>query len=195
METASSGTDLLISAIKTALLRLLAVRGGVTLGRDVHIGPFSVVWAARRLVIGENTYIGKHCTLQVNGRIGRGVLIANNVGIVGRIDHEYRVPGVLIRDGRWIGSDPELMALPQNEVDIGDDVWIGFGSVVLSGVRIGDGAIVAAGSVVTSDVAAFAIVGGVPARPIGQRFDGDPEAIATHRAAILSRYGEAGAKR
>ena len=179
--------------MKTALLRLLAVRGGVTLGRNVHVGPFSVVWASRRLTIGDNTYIGKHCTLQVNGRIGRGVLIANNVGIVGRIDHEYRVPGVLIRDGRWIGTDPDLAALPENQVVIGDDVWIGFGSVVLSGVRIGDGAIIAAGSVVTRDVAPFAIVAGVPATPVGQRFDGDPEAIATHRAAILSRYGEPGA--
>jgi acetyltransferase-like isoleucine patch superfamily enzyme len=177
--------------MKTALLRLLAVRGRVSLGRDVHIGPFSVVWASHQLLIGENSYIGRHCTVQVNGRIGRGVLIANNVGIVGRIDHEYRLPGVLIRDGSWIGDDVWLAALPENQVDIGDDVWIGFGSVVLSGVRIGVGAIVAAGSVVTRDVEDFAIVAGVPARPIGQRFDGDAAAIATHRAAIVARYGNA----
>lgn len=184
----------MLKAVKTALLRLLAVRGKVSLGRGVHVGPFSVVWASRGLVIGENSYIGKSCTLEVNGRIGRGVLIGNNVGVVGRIDHEYRVPGVLIRDGRWIGSDPELAALPENQVEIGDDVWIGFGSVVLSGVRIGDGAIVAAGSVVTEDVAAFAIVAGVPAKPVGARFDGDAEAIARHRAAIVARYGEPGGK-
>ena len=181
----------LLNPLKTALLRWLAVRGRVRLGRNVHVGPFSLVWAPRQLVIGENTYIGRHCTLQANGRIGRGVLIANNVGIIGRIDHEYRTPGVLIRDGSWIGNDPNLAALPENQVDIGDDVWIGFGSVVLSGVRIGDGAVVAAGSVVTQDVAAFAIVAGVPARPVGQRFDGNPAAIEAHRAAILARYGEA----
>lgn len=181
----------MLKALKTLVLRWLAVRGGVKLGRNVHVGPFSLVWAPRQLVIGDNTYIGRHCTLQANGRIGRGVLIANNVGVVGRIDHEYRAPGVLIRDGRWIGDDPGLSALPENQVEIGDDVWIGFGSVVLSGVRIGDGAVVAAGSVVTRDVDAFEIVAGVPARPVGQRFDGDPAAIAAHRAAILARYGEA----
>lgn len=179
----------MLSKIKTALLRMLAIRGGVTAGRDVHVGPFSVIWAARRLVIGENTYIGKHCTIQVNGRIGRGVLIASNVGIVGRLDHEYRVPGVLVRDGRWIGSDDELAAIPENRVVIGDDVWIGFGSTVLSGITIGDGAIVAAGSVVTSDVEPFTIVAGVPARLVGRRFDGDPAAIERHRAAIFARYG------
>jgi len=184
----------LLKAVKTALFRLLAVRGKVTLARNVHIGPFSAVWASRGLAIGENTLIGRHCTVQVNGRIGRGVLIANNVGIVGRIDHEYRVPGMLLRDGRWIGSDPALAALPENRIDIGDDVWIGFGSVVLSGVRIGDGAIVAAGSVVTKDVDDFAIVAGVPAKPVGQRFDGDPDAIAAHRAALLARYGDAKAE-
>jgi acetyltransferase-like isoleucine patch superfamily enzyme len=181
----------LLKAVKTVLLRWLAVRGGVRLGRDVHVGPGSLLWASRQLLIGDNTYIGRHCTVQVNGRIGRGVLIANNVGIVGRIDHGYRVPGVLIRDGGWVGSDPQLAALPENAVEIGDDVWIGFGSVVLSGVRIGDGAIVAAGAVVIRDVAAFAIVAGVPARVVGQRFDGDPAAIATHQAAIAARYGKA----
>lgn len=179
----------MLSSIKTALLRILAIRGSVTAARDVHIGPFSVVWAARRLVIGENTYIGKNCTIQVNGRIGRGVLIANNVGIVGRLDHEYRVSGVLVRDGRWIGSDEGLADLAENRVEIGDDVWIGFGSVVLSGVTIGDGAIVAAGSVVTRDVEPFAIVAGVPAKPVGQRFGGDQAAIAEHKAAIAARYG------
>lgn len=179
----------MLKALKTVLFRWLAVRSGVWLGRNVHVGPGSLVWASRQLLIGDNTYIGRHCTVQVNGRIGRGVLIANNVGIIGRIDHEYRVPGVLIRDGVWVGSDPALAALPDNAVEIGDDVWIGFGSVVLSGVRIGDGAIVAAGSVVTRDVAAFAIVAGVPAQVVRQRFDGDPAAIAAHRAAIAARYG------
>ena len=180
----------MLTAVKTVLLRMLAVRGKVKLGRNVWVGPFSLVSSPGGLTIGDDTYVGKHCTLQVNGRIGRGVLIANNVGIVGRIDHEYRAPGVLIRDGRWVGRDPALAALPENRVEIGDDVWIGFGSVVLSGVRIGDGAVVAAGSVVTKNVDDFAIVAGVPAKPIGQRFEGNPDAIATHRAALVARYDD-----
>ena len=55
------------------------------------------------------------------------------------------------------------------EVVIGDDVWIGANAVVLCGVTIGAGAVVAAGAVVNRDVAPYAIVGGVPAKPIGSR--------------------------
>ncbi|MEM9514938.1 MAG: CatB-related O-acetyltransferase [Actinomycetota bacterium] len=54
---------------------------------------------------------------------------------------------------------------------IGNDVWIGVGATVKSGIAIGDGAVVAAGAVVTTDVPAYAIVGGVPARVIRYRFD------------------------
>lgn len=54
---------------------------------------------------------------------------------------------------------------------IGNDVWIGYEAVILSGVRIGDGAIIGARAVVTKDVPPYTIVGGVPARPIRRRFD------------------------
>jgi acetyltransferase-like isoleucine patch superfamily enzyme len=170
------------------LLRLYSVRRGVRLDSGVHIGILSLLWASRGLSIGENTYIGKFCTIQVNGRIGRGVKIANNVGIVGRLDHDYRTPGVLIRDGRWIGTDAVLAEAPENSIDIGDDVWVGFGAVVLSGITIGTGAIIAAGAVVIHDVEPFSIVGGAPARKIGMRFDGDEQTIATHREAIERRF-------
>ena len=170
------------------LLRLYSVRKGVRLDSSVHVGLFSLLWASRSLSVGENTYIGKFCTIQVNGRIGRGVLIANNVGIVGRHDHEYQTPGILVRDGRWIGTDTVLSDAPENTIEIGDDVWIGFGAVVLSGIVIGTGAIIAAGAVVVHDVEPFSIVGGVPARKIGMRFDGDEQSIAIHRQAIQRRF-------
>lgn len=58
----------------------------------------------------------------------------------------------------------------RGDITVGNDVWIGYESVILSGVTIGDGAIVAARSVVTKDVPPYAIVGGAPARPIRPRF-------------------------
>jgi acetyltransferase-like isoleucine patch superfamily enzyme len=63
-------------------------------------------------------------------------------------------------------------AMDENaSVQLGNDVWIGARSVVLDGVTVGDGAIVAAGAVVTGDVPPYAIVGGVPARIIRYRFE------------------------
>lgn len=86
----------------------------------------------------------------------------------------------------------------KGDIVVGNDVWIGYEAVVLAGVTIGDGAVVAARSVVTRDVAPYAIVGGVPAREIRKRFDPatirrlqvlrwwewPPERIERHIAAI-----------
>ena len=61
----------------------------------------------------------------------------------------------------------------KGDIVIGNDVWIGYEAVILSGVTIGDGAIIGARSVVTKDVAPYTIVGGIPARPIRKRFSED----------------------
>lgn len=61
----------------------------------------------------------------------------------------------------------------KGDIVIGNDVWIGYEAVVMAGVRIGDGAVIAARAVVTRDVPPYTIVGGVPAREIRRRFDAD----------------------
>ena len=88
----------------------------------------------------------------------------------------------------------------KGDIVIGSDVWIGYEAVILSGVTIGDGAIIGARAVVTKDVPPYTIVGGVPARPIRRRFDDaaietlealrwwdwDPEKIRRNLPAIQS---------
>ncbi len=151
--------------------RLYAVRDNVTLGNDVHLGIGTILWAPTHLAVGNRTYIGKYCTIECDGRIGEDVLIANHVGLLGRRDHDYQCAGKAMRQAPWVG-DPDYSGGERNsEVIIEDDVWIGFGAVVLSGVVVGRGAIVAAGAVVTKDVPPYAIAAGNPAREVAKRFD------------------------
>ena len=65
----------------------------------------------------------------------------------------------------------ECEALSRGDIIVDDDVWIGYRATILSGVRIGQGAVIAAGAVVTKDVEPYQIVAGVPAKPIKFRFD------------------------
>jgi acetyltransferase-like isoleucine patch superfamily enzyme len=177
-------------ALYQGWLRFRNIGPGVRHGRNFHIGPQSIISAPHQLVIGDHFYIGKNCTVQCDGRIGNGVLIANNVGLVGRHDHDHKKVGTLIRCAPWIG-DPDYEGEGKGaELVVEDDVWIGFGAIVLSGVTVGRGAVVAAGSVVTRDVPPYAIVAGSPARVVGSRFD--PETIIRHER-MLRESGMSGA--
>lgn len=159
-----------------------AIRKNVRYGKKLHVGWGSVVWAPKQLILGNSVYIGKHCTLEVDGRIGDYVLIANNVGLVGRHDHDMRCVRKSIVASPWVG-DPKS---PQREqLLIGDDVWIGHGATILSGVEIGRGAVIGAGAVVTHNIEPYAIVAGNPARVIGTRFS--PDEIIEHERILYGR--------
>lgn len=169
--------------LKSIILNKLAIRKNVHTGIRFHVGPRSVIWAPRRLQIGNDVYVGKNVTIEVDGTIGDGVLIANSVGIVGKLDHDITDIGTVIRNARWVGDHPDDLSLP---VTIGSDVWIGYGAVVLSGVTVGDSAVIAAGSVVTADVPKNSIVAGNPAKVIRERYS--PEEYAKHTQ-ILKEKG------
>lgn len=77
----------------------------------------------------------------------------------------------------WAPGSPESAASPPAQVMIGNDVWVATGALILGGVHVGDGAVIAAGSVVTGDVPPYAVVGGVPARVIRMRFTGEEVAV------------------
>ncbi|MGD0167870.1 MAG: acyltransferase [Gaiellaceae bacterium] len=151
-----------------SIYRLYGVRANVSLGKNVHIGLGTILWAPKKLTVGNDVYIGKGCTIECDGTIGSGVLIANRVGIIGRRDHDIGAIGVPIRQAPWAGDSD---GPDSGSVQIGADVWIGYGAVILSGIVVGRGAVVAAGSVVTHDVPPYTIVVGNPARVAGERFD------------------------
>lgn len=112
-------------------------------------------------IAGPYSYVGPNCIIYPKVSIGAYTMIANNVSILGG-DHNFKKAGTpTIFSGR-----EEL-----KPTIIGKDVWIGSNSIVMTGLTIGDGTIVAAGSVVTKSLEPFSIYGGVPARKIKERFD------------------------
>ncbi len=141
------------------------------IGRGFHAGARVRLWGKHSLVIGDNFYIGRDSQIECDAVIGNDVILANKVALVGRYDHHYQQIGVPIRKASQI-RDPDYNWKGLNmKVVIGDDVWIGYGAIILCGVIIGNGSIIAAGSIVTRDVEPFSIYAGAPAKKIADRFD------------------------
>ena len=103
--------------------------------------------------------MGNFCHLAANAQIGNDVLFASCVALVGG-DHKIDDLSCKIRE-----SGRDIL----RTIIIEDDVWIGHGSIIMHGVHIGKGSVIAAGSVVTHDVPAYAIVGGNPSKIIRMR--------------------------
>lgn len=126
----------------------------------ISAGLSLVVTATGGITIGNRVYIGKNCILasDIGITIGDNTMFAEYVSIIDA-DHGIEKNGVPIRD-------QELKPKP---VTIGSDVWIGRGCAVLKGISIGEGAVIGANSVVTSDIPPYAIACGAPARIIRYR--------------------------
>lgn len=150
------------------ILRLAGRR--VSAGVDFHIGRRTRIWAPHHARFGSHVYIGKEVHIEANCTVGDYCLIANRVAFVGRNDHDYRAIGFPVRYSPWIGSERFSNRYTKSEVTVESDVWIGYGAVLLTGVKIGKGALVAAGSVVTRDVEPYSIVAGNPSKVVGYRF-------------------------
>lgn len=152
----------------------------LTVGKGLHLGAGVRLWAPDHLRLGNYVYLGKDVLIECNASIGDYCMLANRVALIGRHDHDYRCVGTPIRFAPWIGGSATGGC--EEEVSIADDVWIGFGSIVLTGTQIGRGAIVGAGSVVVRNVEPYAIVAGTPARQVGVRM---PEADRARHEATL----------
>jgi virginiamycin A acetyltransferase len=112
----------------------------------------------------DRLIIGKFCA------IATGVKFIMN-GANHKLDGISTYPFPIFGNG-WEGSMDQLLNLPsRGDTIIGNDVWIGYESMIMPGVKIGDGAVIAAKSVVVKDIPAYTIVGGNPATVIRKRFD------------------------
>jgi len=134
----------------------------IEIGENVYIGHNTILkgYHINKMIIGDGTWIGQQCFFHSAG----GITIGRNAGIG---------PGVKImtssHDIKETGKPIMHNEINFASVSIGDGSDIGAGAIVLNGVRIGQGVQVGAGAVVVSDVEAFSVVGGVPAKLIRMR--------------------------
>lgn len=161
---------------KLKLLRcklLLAKHKKISIGENSTFGRGTVFYAPNKMVIGNNVYIGKYCSFETDIEIADDVLFGNNVGLIGKYDHDYSYIGKNIKDSPWIGDKDYNFKGENLKIVVEKDVWIGYGAIIVSGVCVGRGSVVAAGSVVLRDVEPYSIVGGNPAKVISRRFTSD----------------------
>ena len=132
---------------------LLSKLFGYEVPQSLRVFPPLYADFGKNITVGENVFINACCHFQDHGgvTIGNGCQIGHNV-VFATLDH---------------GTAPEDRgAMYPAPIRLGKNVWVGSNSTILRGVTVGDNAIIAAGSVVTKDVAANTVVGGVPARHI-----------------------------
>jgi len=135
----------------------------VTIGARVELEPdvyLKVVSDGAELKIGDYTFVGRGVEFDVMEKVhvGSHTLIAPNCFIT---DHTHLIAA---------GARIDQQACEARPTTIGSDVWLGTGSVVLSGITIGDGAVIGANSVVTRDIAAGTVMAGAPARHLRLRY-------------------------
>jgi maltose O-acetyltransferase len=157
-------TNHIISAIPFYTVRHAWYRRvlGIRLGRGASVCMGQFVWffspsQIRRdgVSIGAHAIINRDCCLDARGPV--------------RIGHNASIsPYVTILTTQHLMNHPEFPTETRGVI-IGDYAWIGVRAIIMPGVTLGEGAVVAAGAVVTKDVPPYTVVGGVPARPIGTR--------------------------
>jgi acetyltransferase-like isoleucine patch superfamily enzyme len=134
-------------------------------GTNLIIGPNSYLYPTKHIIIGNNVFIGRNVTISTSssGRspisLGHDIMLAERVMIIGG-NHDFsRVDIPINKQGEG----------KQGAILLEDDVWVGAGSIILSGVTIGKGTVIGAGSVVSKSIPEYSIAVGNPAKVIKSR--------------------------
>jgi acetyltransferase-like isoleucine patch superfamily enzyme len=129
-------------------------------GKGLYVHSGVILYFPYNVCIGDNVYMNRNTFITARDPVE----IGNNV-LIG--------PNVVINTGNHTFADPNIPIVKQGhtseKIVIGDDVWIGANAIILKGVNIGKGSVVAAGAVVTKSVEPYTVVAGVPAKKIKDR--------------------------
>ena len=187
----SHGIDFFVKALNKAMMIIYKPRFAKS-GKNVKFYPLSSDFVYKNITIGDDVHINERASFKLyiaKLYIGNKVLFGPNVTIRGGGHPYYNV-------GRFIFDVGENEKRPDDDKDvfIEDDVWVGTNVTILKGVTISRGSIVAAGAVVSKSTLPYSIVGGVPARKIGNRFKSVEETVA-HDNALYPQSKQVGVER
>jgi acetyltransferase-like isoleucine patch superfamily enzyme len=145
---------------------------GAIIRSEIHLGAFTYATGSGRSEIWGSATIGRYCSIAPGAIIGPP---AHPTDHLSTHPFAFSSSSFLRRfaEFRKIHTQHTGNKQKRDYLRIDNDVWIGQNAIILRGLRIGHGSVIAAGSVVTSDVDNYSIVGGVPARLIRKRFDSD----------------------
>lgn len=182
----------LLRGVTNRALSFFYKRLMLSCGRHVRFSALTSSFTYRNVSIGNDVYFGPHvCILATESKvyIGNKALIGQGTTMIGG---NHRITDV----GRFIYDVLDKKPEDDADIHIEDDVWVGTNTIILKGVTIGRGAVVAAGAVVTKDVPPYAIAGGIPARVLKYRWD-IPTTLAHERQLYpeAARFSEAELKR
>lgn len=149
-------------------------------GRNVVVPEYCSFSGIKNIYVGDDVSFGEHTlvlTTRAKVHIGNHIMFGPGVSVISG-NHRIDIPG------KYMSEVTDAMKRLEDDQDIviEDDVWIGCNAIILKGVTIGTGAVIAAGAVVTKDVAPYSIVGGNPAKLIRKRFSA--EQLAEHKSLL-----------
>ena len=166
------GCQLVIADTSTIKYRRISIKNDCR----VKIGSFSIIEGSMsfdrdnaQISIGDRTFIGASnlvCAEKIE--IGNDVLIAWGCTLVDHDSHSVKWDARKDDVSAWRNGEKDWAEVTIKPIKIFDKVWIGFNSIILKGLTIGEGAVVAAGSVVTKDVPPYTLVAGNPAKIVRQ---------------------------
>ena len=169
----SQGIRRILNAIRNILL--FRVRyPWIVHGKNTHVQWSTHFWSPHKLIrLGNQVGIGRNCEISTDLIIGNHVLVASAVGFLGRDEHSPYLPGTTMFES------------PRGDkfrIVIEDDVWIGFGAIILSGVTVGRGSVIGAGAIIAKDIPPYSVVVAHRSEVLKRRFS--EAEIKVHEAAL-----------